>query len=107
MKCCITFLKQSKEDKRIIGCFNLKEFFTCVDASFSVNPNIQSHAGGAMSMGYGMIHCRSSKQKLNMKSTTESVIVGTSEYVPFNLWIVMFYDSQGYEMTKIHIFQDN
>ena len=31
-----------------------------------------------MSMGYGMIYCCSSKQRLNTKSTTESEIVGTS-----------------------------
>ena len=28
MKRCITFLNQSKEDKQIIGCFNLKKLFT-------------------------------------------------------------------------------
>ena len=45
-------------------------------------------------MKYGIIHCRSSKQKFNNKSTTESELVGTSEYVPFNIWIVMFYETQ-------------
>ena len=59
--------------------------FTWVDASFPVHLDIQSHTGGAMSMGYIMIHCRSSKQKLNAKSTTESELVGTREYVPFNI----------------------
>ena len=58
-------------------------------------------------MGYGMIHFRSSKQKLNTKSTTESYIVCTSEYVTFNIWIVMFYWAQGYEITKNLLFQDN
>ena len=91
MKCCIKILKKNKEDKRIIGCFNLKEWFTWVDAYFSVHLNMQSHTGGAMSMGYGMFHIRSSKQKLNKKITTESDIFCTSEYVTFNLRIVMFY----------------
>ena len=45
MKRFITFLKQSKEDKRIIERFNLKELFTWVDASFDVHPNMQSHTG--------------------------------------------------------------
>ena len=99
MKLCITFLKQSKEDKRIIGCFNLKEFFTWVDASFAVYPNMRSHIGGAISMVYGMIHCRSSKQKSNTKITTESELVGSSEYTPFNIWIILFYDAKGYYIT--------
>ena len=58
-------------------------------------------------MGYGMIHFRSSKYKLNTKSTTESDIVCTSEYVTFNIWIVMFYWAQGCEITKNLLFQDN
>ena len=58
-------------------------------------------------MGYGIIHCRSSKQKLNTKSTTESELVGTSEYVTFNIWMVMFYEEQGYEITQNGLFQDN
>ena len=60
-----------------------------------------------MSMWYGIIHCCSRKQKLNTKITTESELIGTSEYVPFNIWIVMFYEAQGYEKTKNVLFQDN
>ena len=58
-----------------------------------------------MFMGYGMIHCLLIKQKLNMKSTTESELVGTIEYVPFNIWIVMFYEEQVYEITKKILFK--
>ena len=75
---CVTFLKQSKENKRIIGCFKLKKTITWVDVSFAVNPNMRSHTGGAMSMGYVMIHFRSSNHKLNTKIITESELVGTS-----------------------------
>ena len=88
MRCCTISLKQSKEDKKIIG---LRKFFTWVDSSFDVYPNIQSHTEGAMYMGYVIIHCCSSKQTLNTKSTTESEIVDTSKYVPFNIWILFFY----------------
>ena len=57
-------------------------------------------------MVYGMIHFLSRKQKFNTKSTTESELVNTSEYVPFNIWIVMFYEAQGYDITKNVLFQD-
>ena len=60
-----------------------------------------------MYMGVEMIRCRSIKKKLNTKSTTESELVGTSEYVPFNIWIVTFYEAQGYEITKNVLFQYN
>ena len=82
----------------------MKRFFTWVDASFSVHPSMLCHTGGAMSMGYGMFHIRSSKQKLNKKITTESGLFVTCEYAPFNVWIVMFYEAQGYEITNNVLF---
>lgn len=60
-----------------------------------------------MYMGRGMIHCRSSKQKLNTKSTTESELVSTSEYIPFNICIIMFMGKQGYDIERNILFQDN
>ena len=39
-----------------------------------------------MSMGVGVIHCKSGKQKLNVKISTEDELVGTSDYVPYSLW---------------------
>ena len=104
MRHCITFLKKSKEDIRIFGCFNLKEFFTWVDVSFSVYPNMRSHTGGAMYMEHGMIHCCSSNQELNTIMTTESELVGTSKYMPFNIWIIIFYEAQGYKITFFFYF---
>ena len=104
---CVSWLMQTIDDKRIIGCFNLYELFTWVDASFAVHPNMRSHTGGVMSMGFGMIHCRSSKQKLNAKSSTEAELIGTSEYVPFNIWFVMFMKEQGHEIKVNILFQDN
>ena len=60
-----------------------------------------------MYMGHVMIRCHSIKKKLNTKSTTVSELVGTSEYVPFNVWIETFYETQGYEITKNVLFQYN
>ena len=36
------------------------------------------------------IHCRSIKQKLNTKSSTEAELDGTSDYVPYNICYVLF-----------------
>ena len=68
---------------------------------------MRSNTGGDMSMGYGMIHCHSSKHNLNTKSTTEAELVGTSEYAPLNTWIVMFYEAQGHKITKNVLSQGN
>ena len=42
-----------------------------------------------------------------MKSSTEAKLVGTSEYVPFNVWLKMFMEAQGYAVNKNVLFQDN
>ena len=55
-------------------------------------------------MCYGMLHCQYSKQKLNEKSYTGAELVETSEYVPFTVCIVMFMESQVYDIKNIFHF---
>mmetsp|Transcript_11438 Transcript_11438/g.14335 ORF Transcript_11438/g.14335 Transcript_11438/m.14335 type:complete len:209 (+) Transcript_11438:991-1617(+) len=84
------------------------ELYTWIDASYATPPDMRGQTGeGAMSMGWGMMHCKSGKQKLNTKSSTESELVGTSEYVPYNIHAVMFLAVQGYLMRKNVLYQDN
>ena len=47
-------------------------------------------------MGYGIMHGKASEQKINVKSSTESELVGMGKYVPYNIWFIMFMDAQGY-----------
>jgi len=100
-------MKQTKDNTRVIGAKSVHELFTWNDAAFPVHMDMRSHTGGLMSFGRGMIHCRSSKQKLNTKSSTEAGVVGVSEYIPFNLWLTMFLKEQGYDLSKNVVFQDN
>ena len=60
-----------------------------------------------MSMGWGVFHAKSSKQRLNTKSSTETELVGVSEYIPYNLWAIMFLEAQGYKLRDNVLFQDN
>ena len=60
-----------------------------------------------MSMGVGCIHHKSSKQKLNTKSSTESEVVGASDYVPWVVWLQSFLKHQGYNLKSSHYYQDN
>ena len=64
---------------------NLYKIFTWVDSSYAVHYVMKSQTGGAIYMGLGVTHCRSSKQKLNTKISTESELVGTSDYVSYNI----------------------
>jgi hypothetical protein len=64
-----------------IGADDLSSIRTWVDASYAVHPDMKSHTGGVMSMGTGGLVCKSSKQKLNTKST-EAELVGATDYLP-------------------------
>ena len=66
------------------------DIFTWIDAAYAVNPDMKSQTGGAISLGVGVLHAKSSKQKLNVISSTEAKLVGTSKYIPYNLWLLMF-----------------
>ena len=95
------------DDVRYIGATSLHDLYTWIDASYGVHPNMRGHTGGVMSMGIGVLHARSSKQKINVKSTTECEIVGTSEYCPYTIWKLMFLEDQGYPLRRNILFQDN
>ena len=78
-----------------------------VDASYAVHPNMRSHTGGALSFGTGILHGKSSKQKLNTKSSTEAELVAVSDYIPYHIWMINFLRHQGYEVKRKVLYQDN
>jgi hypothetical protein len=78
-----------------------------VDASYAVHPDMKSHTGGVMSFGVGGFCCKSTKQKLNTKSSTEAELVGASDYLPNLLWVKMFLQAQGLNLSETVLEQDN
>jgi hypothetical protein len=51
--------------------------------------------------------CKSSKQKLNTKSSTEAELVGASDYLPYPIWGKKFLEGQGYTLKENIFYQDN
>ena len=93
---------------RIIGASTLQEVYTWVDAAYGVHSiDMKIHTGGIMSMGTKRLHQKSSKQKLIVKSSTEAEIVGTSEYMPYNVLLYNFLVEQRYKVRDNILFQDN
>ena len=101
------YLRGTLHYKNILGADNLKKLRTWVDASYAVHPDMKSHTGGVMLFGTGGFICKSSKQKLNTKSSTEAEVVGASDYVPNTLWTQMFLAEQGYQLEENIFAQDN
>ena len=54
------------------GATSLTSLFAWVDVAYGVHDDFKSHIGGAMSLGIGSVHTKSSKQKLNTKISTEA-----------------------------------
>ena len=80
---------------------------TFVDVAYAVHHDMRSHTGGGLSLGRGLIHAKSSKQKLNTKSSTESEVVGASDYLPYLIWMQNFMAAQGFEFKRNIFYQDN
>ncbi len=68
---------------------------------------MHGHPGGGLTMGRGFPIVASWKQKLNMKSLTESKLVGVGDMMPIMLWTRYFLLSQGYGIVENLMLQDN
>ena len=107
LKRVLEYLNGTLHYKYILGADDLKKLRTWVDASYAVHPDMKSRTGGIMSFGLGGFVCKSSKQKLNTKSSTEAEVVGASDYLPNTLWIQMFLAEQGHVLDSNILEQDN
>jgi len=85
----------------------LEKFRTWVDASYAVHPDMRSHTGGVISFGTRGLLCKSSKQKINTKSSTEAELVGASDYLPNAIWVKLFMEAQGHQINECILEQDN
>ena len=91
----------------ILGADDIHTLYTFVDASYAVHEDMKSHTGGVITFGHGGIACRSAKQKLVTKSSTEAELVGSSEYLPSTIWVQHFLQAQGFPHVTSYFEQDN
>jgi len=68
---------------------------------------MRSHTGGAISFGIGALNVMSRKQRLNTTGSTDAEVVGTSDYVPKNIWFQIFLGEQGYPIKENIMYQNN
>ena len=79
-----------------------------IDAAYGVHADGKSHTGSCVVIGdVGAVHCKSSKQSIVTKSSTEAELVALSDSANQELFVRNFLISQGYAMDPVTIYQDN
>ena len=78
-----------------------------VDSAHAVHENMRGHTGGLITFGTGVVDQKSSTQKMNSRSSTETEQIGTSEYLPKNIYFQMFFEGQGYKLRTNYLCKDN
>ena len=91
----------------IIGTNGMDVLQTYVDASYAIHEDMKGHTGGLMTLGKGIIQGHATKQTLSTKSSTETEIVGVSDYIPWTVWAKWFLKEQGYILRRNIFYQDN
>lgn len=79
-----------------------------IDASFATHMDRFGHSGMYVTLGVGPIYCKSSKQRLVCRSSTESELVAVGDGLIVLIWIRNFIIAQGYtNIGPIKVYQDN
>jgi hypothetical protein len=104
----LEYMKGTTQYNYVLGADSMNELRSWVDTSYAVHPDMRSHTGGVMSFGtYGLVCKSSSKQKLNTQNSTETEVVGASNFLPNTMRVQMFLAGQSYTLEKSALVQDN
>ena len=79
-----------------------------IDAAYGLHGDGKSHTGSCVVIGdVGAVHCKSSKQTIVTKSSTEAELVGLSDSANQGIYMRNFLLAQGYPLGPTIIYQDN
>jgi hypothetical protein len=107
LKRLLEYIKGTLDMDYRLGADDLTCLQSWVDSSDAVHSDMKSHTGGVTSFGTGGLLGKSTKQKLNTKSSTEAELVDASNYLPCALCTKVFMEAQGQTMSKCTLDQDN
>lgn len=96
----IKYIKCTIDLSLILSADNTGVIKWWIDASFATKSDMHSQTGSTMSMGKGIIHSFSKKQKMNTKSSTEAELVEVNDLTSQILWTKNFLESQGYTVNE-------
>ena len=59
LKILLHFINQTVEDRRVIGADLIINLLSCIDSSYTLQPDMNGHNVGVISNGWVLIHCTS------------------------------------------------
>jgi hypothetical protein len=86
----VEYLRSTRELPLILAANGTGVLSWYVDALFAVHPDMRGHTGGVMTFPLD----KSTKHKLNTRSSTESEIVAVNNLIPQILWVRLFMKAQ-------------
>ena len=104
---CLQYIKATIHMKLTLGVDSLSVLNWYIDAAHQVHEDCRGHTGGALTLGQGAVISKSSGQKMNTKSSSESELVGVDDLLPTVLLTKYFIEAQGYNVEHNIIHQDN
>ncbi len=103
----VKYLQSTVDLPLILGATSGGVLHWYVDAAFAVHPNMRGHSRGAMTLGFRFLISSSGKQKLNLRSLTESKLVGIDDIMSLIIWSRNFLKAQVYVVVDYILHQDN
>ena len=103
----VRYLRGSRDLGITLEAYSIICVLAYIDASHAIHINHRGHTGTILSVGRGPIYVKSSSQKINTKSSTETELVGLTDGVGQVIWTREFLMEQGYAVEPATIFQDN
>ena len=105
----VHYLKETKDIHLILKYDATRINRWHVDASFTVHEDFRSHSGGLMKISEegGVIAAGSTKQKLNVRSSTVAKLVAVDDFLSKIMWISRFLEVLGYPLKQNVLLQDN
>jgi len=103
----IRYLRGSKELGIVLEPLKHVSLYAFIDASYGVHFDMRSQSGCVIGIGRGPIYAKSSAQKLNTKSSTESELVALSDNTSQVIWCRNFLIAQGHGLGAATVYQDN
>jgi hypothetical protein len=102
----LSYLQETLEHCLTLVCTNLDQLTWYIDGSYASHMDINGQSGAVLVTGNCAVLFKSSKQKVNTRSSTETELIDVDDVLPTIQWTKNFMKEQGYNLHT-EIKEDN